>query len=432
MPPASTGRRAIHRPDVVIVVGAGVARAGRGAGPGPAGHDGGPGRARRHPAARGPRRGVRVGPPRRPAGAPLARVPGPAAQPAARRLPRRARRRCSCRAPPRCASPPCSRRTCRSLAHAGRRGPRGHRLSAHHVRVGAAPRRARRGRRAGSRRSGRPALLAPSAARPDTRRGHRGVRPGAGGRHPGRGRHRGRRRVGRGSAVPRSAGAVGATVTEDGARTPASSTCRASSGCSMGPRPPRSNGPIGGDLGYLKYGVFQGDNRTFSVTLAVADRRRRAAQPPARPDHASTRAAGALPATAAWVEPERAEPHHRGARHGRAASTARRLRARRPPARGRVPRGGRRPHLHQPALRARLQLAMVQAALLADRLAEHHGRPRRPCAGVRGGERRRDPPVVPGRGGAGPHDRPERTVRRLRPTSEDRSAVDEDGEPGRP
>ena len=34
------------------------------------------------------------------------------------------------------------------------------------------------------------------------------------------------------------------------------------------PYPPRS-GPIGGDLGYLKYGVFVADNRTFSVTLAV-------------------------------------------------------------------------------------------------------------------------------------------------------------------
>jgi 2-polyprenyl-6-methoxyphenol hydroxylase-like FAD-dependent oxidoreductase len=32
--------------------------------------------------------------------------------------------------------------------------------------------------------------------------------------------------------------------------------------------PPRS-GPIGGDLGYLKYGVFVGDNRTFSLTLAT-------------------------------------------------------------------------------------------------------------------------------------------------------------------
>ena len=33
--------------------------------------------------------------------------------------------------------------------------------------------------------------------------------------------------------------------------------------------PPRT-GPIGGDLGYLKYGVFAGDNETFSITLAVS------------------------------------------------------------------------------------------------------------------------------------------------------------------
>ena len=33
--------------------------------------------------------------------------------------------------------------------------------------------------------------------------------------------------------------------------------------------PPRS-GVIGGDLGYLKYAVFVGDNRTFSITLAVS------------------------------------------------------------------------------------------------------------------------------------------------------------------
>jgi 2-polyprenyl-6-methoxyphenol hydroxylase-like FAD-dependent oxidoreductase len=33
--------------------------------------------------------------------------------------------------------------------------------------------------------------------------------------------------------------------------------------------PPRT-GTIGGDLGYLKYGVFVGDNNTFSITLAVS------------------------------------------------------------------------------------------------------------------------------------------------------------------
>ena len=32
---------------------------------------------------------------------------------------------------------------------------------------------------------------------------------------------------------------------------------------------PETRGPIGGDLGYLKYAVFVGDNRTFSMTLAI-------------------------------------------------------------------------------------------------------------------------------------------------------------------
>lgn len=33
---------------------------------------------------------------------------------------------------------------------------------------------------------------------------------------------------------------------------------------------PHQDGPIGGDLGYLKFAVFQGDNGTFSVTLATS------------------------------------------------------------------------------------------------------------------------------------------------------------------
>lgn len=65
--------------------------------------------------------------------------------------------------------------------------------------------------------------------------------------------------------------------------------------------PPRQEGPIGGDLGYLKYAIFQGDNRTHSVTFAVAthddDLRRRLLDP-----DTFDRAALALPATRAWVE----------------------------------------------------------------------------------------------------------------------------------
>lgn len=69
--------------------------------------------------------------------------------------------------------------------------------------------------------------------------------------------------------------------------------------------PPR-NGPIGGDLGYVKYGTFVGDNRTFSITLAIPtdddELRRRLADPAA-----FDAAARSLPATAAWLD-GRAEP----------------------------------------------------------------------------------------------------------------------------
>jgi 2-polyprenyl-6-methoxyphenol hydroxylase-like FAD-dependent oxidoreductase len=64
--------------------------------------------------------------------------------------------------------------------------------------------------------------------------------------------------------------------------------------------PPRS-GPIGGDLGYVKYGTFVGDNRTFSITLAVPsddDELRRRLSEPAAFDAA----AGTLPATAPWLD----------------------------------------------------------------------------------------------------------------------------------
>ncbi len=69
--------------------------------------------------------------------------------------------------------------------------------------------------------------------------------------------------------------------------------------------PPRT-GPIGGDLGYVKYGTFVGDNRTFSVTLAIPtdddELRKRLADPAA-----FDAAARALPATAPWLD-GRAEP----------------------------------------------------------------------------------------------------------------------------
>jgi 2-polyprenyl-6-methoxyphenol hydroxylase-like FAD-dependent oxidoreductase len=71
------------------------------------------------------------------------------------------------------------------------------------------------------------------------------------------------------------------------------------------PFPPRS-GAIGGDLGYLKYGVFVGDNRTFSVTLATPtedDQLRKMLADPAVFDNAARQ----LVATAPWLD-GRAEP----------------------------------------------------------------------------------------------------------------------------
>jgi 2-polyprenyl-6-methoxyphenol hydroxylase-like FAD-dependent oxidoreductase len=69
--------------------------------------------------------------------------------------------------------------------------------------------------------------------------------------------------------------------------------------------PPRS-GPIGGDLGYLKYGVFAGDNGTFSITLATPNDddqlRKLLAKPEVFDDTARQ-----LVATAPWLD-GRAEP----------------------------------------------------------------------------------------------------------------------------
>jgi 2-polyprenyl-6-methoxyphenol hydroxylase-like FAD-dependent oxidoreductase len=63
---------------------------------------------------------------------------------------------------------------------------------------------------------------------------------------------------------------------------------------------------IGGDLGYLKYGVFRGDNRTFSVTLAVGtdDAELRSVLNAERFDTATR----LVPAIAPWVDATRAVP----------------------------------------------------------------------------------------------------------------------------
>jgi len=69
---------------------------------------------------------------------------------------------------------------------------------------------------------------------------------------------------------------------------------------------PAMEGPIGADLGYMKYGIFLGDSRIFSITLAAApdddDMRAVIRQ------RAFEAATSVLPATMKWVDPAVSEP----------------------------------------------------------------------------------------------------------------------------
>jgi 2-polyprenyl-6-methoxyphenol hydroxylase-like FAD-dependent oxidoreductase len=71
--------------------------------------------------------------------------------------------------------------------------------------------------------------------------------------------------------------------------------------------PPMDGTPGGGDLGYIKFGVFIADNRHFSVTLAVPEietQLRTAVMKPETFDAICM----ALPGAARWIDPARAEP----------------------------------------------------------------------------------------------------------------------------
>jgi 2-polyprenyl-6-methoxyphenol hydroxylase-like FAD-dependent oxidoreductase len=106
---------------------------------------------------------------------------------------------------------------------------------------------------------------------------------------------------------------IGAWLEEIGARAPRveSESCgifyssrfyRLAEGAEM----PELDGPMGADLGFLKYGIFPGDARTFSITLAAS------------PDDTPFRAlfrqpafealAASLPTLAGWVDPAVARP----------------------------------------------------------------------------------------------------------------------------
>ncbi len=70
--------------------------------------------------------------------------------------------------------------------------------------------------------------------------------------------------------------------------------------------PPREGAPGAGDLGYLKYGVFPADNRHFSITLAVPEIEMALRTAILRPETFDAICL-ALPGTARWVDPARAE-----------------------------------------------------------------------------------------------------------------------------
>ena len=112
--------------------------------------------------------------------------------------------------------------------------------------------------------------------------------------------------AGRRSALPEWLEAIGAPAvkeeSEDTGIVYFSRFYRLRDGASYPPR----TGPIGGDLGYLKYGVFVGDNNTFSVTLATPTDDNELRKMLSDPD-AFDACARQLVVTAPWLD-GRAEP----------------------------------------------------------------------------------------------------------------------------
>lgn len=71
--------------------------------------------------------------------------------------------------------------------------------------------------------------------------------------------------------------------------------------------PPREGPAGGGDLGYIKFGVFMGDNRHFSLTLATPEIEMEMRQAVVRPENFDAICLS-LPGAARWMNTERAEP----------------------------------------------------------------------------------------------------------------------------
>jgi 2-polyprenyl-6-methoxyphenol hydroxylase-like FAD-dependent oxidoreductase len=71
--------------------------------------------------------------------------------------------------------------------------------------------------------------------------------------------------------------------------------------------PPRNGSPGAGDLGYIKFGLFEADNGWFSVTLAVPEVETELRAAIVHPDTFDAICL-ALPGVAPWIDPEHARP----------------------------------------------------------------------------------------------------------------------------
>ncbi|MDJ0789223.1 MAG: NAD-binding protein [Myxococcota bacterium] len=134
-----------------------------------------------------------------------------------------------------------------------------------------------------------------------------------------------------------------------------------------GATPPHRQAFVGGDLGYLKYGIFQGDAGVFSLTFAAPPEddplRRLLRQSPFEA------AARAIPATAPWVDEATAEPITDVAGMARLMNTRRHfLRDSRPIAHGLVAVGDSAIHTN-PMYGRGCTFAVVHAWLLVDAFA---------------------------------------------------------------
>jgi len=136
-----------------------------------------------------------------------------------------------------------------------------------------------------------------------------------------------------------------------------------------GVAPPAIEGPIGADLGYMKYAIFLGDSRIFSITLAASpddDVLRQVRRP-----EVFDAAVRSLPSTRRWVDPAVAEPVTDVYAYANLKNTLRFfVRDGRPLALGVFPIGDAL--MHQNPLAGRgCTLAWLGGHFLADALAAH-------------------------------------------------------------